>query len=75
MMDEDEPNSAKLRRLVDKSHRLKSAIRRAPFAEPFDTQQVELMVKKERQERAFEIRRERSDMVDRRAPACDFFVA
>jgi len=72
MMDEDEPGSAKLGRPADKGRRPKAALRRAPFAEPIDSEQVEIAIEKERQERAFEVWRQRSDIFDGRTPARDF---
>ena len=72
MMDEHEPGSAKPGRAADEGPWLKAAFRRAPLTETIESKQIEIAIEKERQERAFEVWRQRSDIFDGRTPARDF---
>ena len=72
MMDEHEPGSAKPGRAADEGRWLKAAFRRAPLTETIESKQIEIAIEKERQKGGFEVWRQRSNIVDRRAPTRDF---
>jgi len=72
MVDENKPGSPKHRRAADKGRGPDAAFRDISLAEPIDRQQGKIGIEEERQERAFEAWRQRSDMVECRAPVRDF---
>jgi len=74
-MDENEPGSAKPGRAADQVRGSNATLCHISFAEPIEGKQVEIAIKEDREERAFEFWRQRSDIVDRRTPARELWMA